>query len=42
MNRGNFRKQDRYKRHTAGEARDIYEAVANPEKGMLEWIKQHW
>lgn len=34
--------QDRYKRHTEEEARDIYNAVANPEEGVLEWIKQHW
>lgn len=34
--------QDRYKRHTEEEAREIYAAVANPKEGVLEWIKQHW
>jgi hypothetical protein len=34
--------QDRYKRHTEEEARDIFEAVAKPKEGVLEWIKQHW
>lgn len=34
--------QDRYKKHTQAEAQDIYEAVADPNEGVLEWIKQHW
>lgn len=32
----------RYGRHTEEEARDLYDAVANPNEGVLEWIKQHW
>ncbi|NMD70152.1 HEPN domain-containing protein [Bacillus sp. DNRA2] len=34
--------QDRYKKHTQTEAQDIYEAVSDPNEGVLEWIKQHW
>jgi HEPN domain-containing protein len=34
--------QDRYQRHSEEEARDIYDAVANTDEGVLEWIKQHW
>jgi HEPN domain-containing protein len=34
--------QDRYRRHTEKEARDMYDAVANSKEGVLEWIKQHW
>jgi HEPN domain-containing protein len=34
--------QDRYKRHSKEEARDIYDAVANTDEGVLEWIKLHW
>ncbi|WP_026574246.1 HEPN domain-containing protein [Bacillus sp. UNC438CL73TsuS30] len=34
--------QDRYKRHLKEEAKNIYEAVANPKEGVLEWLKQHW
>jgi HEPN domain-containing protein len=34
--------QDRYKKHTEDEARDIYYAVASQDKGVLEWIKQIW
>jgi HEPN domain-containing protein len=34
--------QDRYKRHMEEKAKNIYEAVANPKEGVLEWIKQYW
>ncbi|MBO1515504.1 HEPN domain-containing protein [Metabacillus bambusae] len=35
--------QHRYKRqHTEIEAKDMYEAVSDPDEGVLEWIKQHW
>ncbi|WP_141434397.1 HEPN domain-containing protein [Bacillus sp. 03113] len=32
----------RYSRHSEKDARDIFEAVADPEEGVLRWIKQHW
>lgn len=32
----------RYKKHTEDEAKDIFEAVADPVEGVLQWIKQHW
>lgn len=34
--------QDRYKRHSEIESKDLYEAVSNPNEGVLEWLKQHW
>ncbi|MBK5497400.1 HEPN domain-containing protein [Peribacillus sp. TH14] len=34
--------QARYKKHTDIEAQDIFEAVADPYEGVLQWIKQHW
>jgi hypothetical protein len=34
--------QDRYNRNTEEEARDLFDAVAKPKEGVLEWIKQHW
>ncbi|PER24662.1 DNA-binding protein [Bacillus cereus] len=34
--------QHRYQLHEEGEARDLYAAVADPDEGVLQWIKQYW
>lgn len=32
----------RYERKTDQEARDLLEAIENPTRGLLPWIKQRW
>ncbi len=32
----------RYRRPSKQEARDLYKATADPEHGVLKWIRQHW
>jgi hypothetical protein len=34
--------QKRYHRMTEDEAKRLYEAVADPSHGVLQWIKRHW
>ena len=34
--------QKRYHRMTEDEAKRLYEAVADPSHGVLEWIRTHW
>lgn len=34
--------QHRYEKHTEIQAKELYSAVADPEEGVLQWIKQHW
>lgn len=35
--------QHRYERnHTEIEAKDMYDAVSDPDEGVLEWIKHYW
>ena len=34
--------QHRYQIHTEMEAQDLYAAVADPQEGVLQWIKQYW
>ncbi len=34
--------ESRYERHSQIEASNLYEAVADPPDGVLQWIKQHW
>jgi hypothetical protein len=33
--------QSRYKKYTEDEAKDMYDAVADPQEGILEWKKQN-
>jgi hypothetical protein len=32
----------RYERHGSREARDMYQAVADPGHGVLQWIRRYW
>ncbi|GAB3790489.1 HEPN domain-containing protein [Virgibacillus kimchii] len=34
--------KDRYAKHTMEEAKDMIEAVNNPNEGVFRWIKEHW
>jgi HEPN domain-containing protein len=34
--------KDRYTKHSDKEAKDIFEAVADREEGVFQWIKLHW
>lgn len=34
--------QHRYLTHTELEARDLFAAVADPNEGVFQWIKQYW
>jgi HEPN domain-containing protein len=34
--------KDRYAKHDEQDAQAIYDAVADPDEGVFEWIKQHW
>ncbi|HEY7064102.1 MAG TPA: HEPN domain-containing protein [Chloroflexota bacterium] len=34
--------QSRYSRHTTGEAQDLYTAIADRQRGVLQWIRRYW
>ena len=34
--------QSRYNKYTEALARDLYEAVSDPNHGVLQWLKQYW
>lgn len=34
--------QSRYRRHPAGSAQELVEAVGHPRHGVISWIKLHW
>lgn len=34
--------ESRYEQHDRQKAIDIYESIANPDYGVLQWLQQHW
>lgn len=39
---GDWREDARYNIKTESEARELYEAVSDPDEGVLQWISSHW
>jgi hypothetical protein len=34
--------ETRYQKHNRQKAIDIYEAITEPNHGVLQWLQQHW
>ena len=39
---GQWKETRRYSRTTEAEARELYDAITDPNHGVLPWIKRHW
>lgn len=39
---GAWSEDARYEKKTLTDARDMYNAISDPQNGVLQWISQHW
>lgn len=37
-----WKEDSRYQTWTESKARSLYDAISDPEKGVMKWIEQHW